>query len=193
MQHFLWSVTVVVILTWQTQSLAMEQQSPEIKITNPSTLISFKPTWYISGTYNITWRSVNTERNVSIYLVDNTFDRINNKPNFQIVYEIARNIDVNGFHVWRIHANVPILIDASIQIIARAKKYYLSHRMVKGQSSKIDIDKPYGNIRIYGIKRIKVDGGESSHELPATVELKRGDSIEMHWNVTLLKTVLLHC
>ena len=76
MQHYVWPVVVVLLLIWQISSLAMEQQSPEIKITNPSTLISFKPTWYVSGAYNITWRSVNTEPNVSIYLVDNTFDRI---------------------------------------------------------------------------------------------------------------------
>ena len=95
MQQCVWPVVVVLFLTWQIHSLAMEQQSPEIKITNPSTLISFKPTWYVSGAYNITWRSVNTEPNVSIYLVDNTFDRINNKPNFQIVYDIANNINDN--------------------------------------------------------------------------------------------------
>ena len=135
----------------------MEQQSPEIKITNPSTLISYKPTWYVSGAYNITWRSVNTEPNVSIYLVDNTFDRINNKPNFQIVYDIANNINDNGFFVWRIHTSVPTLIDASIQIIARAKNYYKSYRTVIGQSSKIDIDRPYVNIKIYAIRRIRVD------------------------------------
>ena len=35
--------------------------SPEIKITSPSTLNIYKPTWYRGHIYNITWKIINTE------------------------------------------------------------------------------------------------------------------------------------
>ena len=141
------SLTILSLFT----NLSLQQSSsssPEIKITSPSTLNIYKPTWYRGYIYNITWKIINTETNVSIYLMNNHFDRINNKPDFQIIYEIANNLDDSqGYFLWNVDGNVPEIVDGSIQIRARTHTQKKSYRIVIGQSSKINIDRVFFNMK----------------------------------------------
>ena len=55
----------IVLLLLISPLLFTAQQSPEIRLTNPSTLALYKPTWYRGYEYNITWEiySKNVESN----------------------------------------------------------------------------------------------------------------------------------
>jgi hypothetical protein len=177
----------MVLLLLISPLLFTAQQSPEIRLTNPSTLALYKPTWYRGYEYNITWEIINAEKNISIYLVDNNFDNINNHPDFRTIYEIAVNIPSHGFYLWHIMSNVPTIIDGSIQIKARAQNTMNSRRIVVGQSSKINVDKPFGSIIIYKIAITRANKGSYNYnynERNRNLNLKRGDIIDIHWNVT---------
>ena len=60
------SLTILSLFT----NLSLQQSSsssPEIKITSPSTLNIYKPTWYRGYIYNITWKIINTDHYVMIH------------------------------------------------------------------------------------------------------------------------------
>ena len=63
---------------------------------------------------------------------------------FQIIYEIANNLDDSqGYFLWNVDGNVPEIVDGSIQIRARTHTHKKSYRIVIGQSSKINIDRVF--------------------------------------------------
>ena len=63
----------IVLLLLISPLLFTAQQSPEIRLTNPSTLALYKPTWYRGYEYNITWEIINAEKNIIIkVIIDNS-------------------------------------------------------------------------------------------------------------------------